>query len=65
MIAIDGVSFSRYVNPTLTTLRQPMEEMGAECVRILVDAIEGRGKVRHVRLKTSCRQGGSVKRLCP
>ena len=38
VIAIDGIEMSDYTVPTLTTLIQPKEAMGAEAVGILVDA---------------------------
>jgi len=60
VIAIDGIRFSHYVVPTLTTLVQPAEELGAGAVQILVNVIEGREKNSHVRVQTTLRQGGTV-----
>lgn len=40
VIGIDGLELSEYTRPTLTTLVQPRERMGAESVRILMDMIE-------------------------
>lgn len=60
VIAIDGIDMSAYTIPTLTTLIQPKEAMGAEAVDILLDMIENRGGNRHVRLDTTLRSGGSV-----
>lgn len=61
VIGIDGLEFSEYTRPTLTTLVQPGERMGAESVRILMDMIEGRGGNRQVMLETELRPGGSVR----
>ena len=61
VIAIDGVEFSEYVCPTLSTLSQPVEAMGSESVRILLDVIEGPSKPQHLRLSTVFREGGSVR----
>lgn len=63
VIAIDGLQISEYVQPTLTTLRQPGVEMGSESVRILLDMIEGRGGNRHVTMDTVFVEGGSVRRV--
>ncbi len=63
VIAIDGLNVSQYVSPTLTTMVQPADEMGRECVRILADILEGRGKNRHVRVETALRDGASVKSI--
>lgn len=61
VIAIDGIEFSGYICPTLTTLCQPVERLGEESVRILVDVIEGRSAPRHLRLPTHLREGSSVR----
>lgn len=60
VIAIDGIDMSLYTIPTLTTLIQPQETMGAQAVEILADILEGRAASRHVRLETTLRPGGSV-----
>ena len=61
VIAIDGLTVSDYIQPTLTTLCQPMREMGQKSVEILLDMIEGRGENRHLTLETKLRRGASVK----
>ena len=61
VIAIDGIEFSAYLCPTLTTLCQPVEKMGEESVRILLDVIEGRSHSQHLRVPTVFREGGSVR----
>ena len=61
MIGIDGLEFSEYTRPTLTTLVQPRERMGAESVRILLDMIEGRGGNGRSCLRPNLRPGASVR----
>lgn len=63
VIAIDGIEVSDYINPSLTTLCQPMEEMGIHSVEILLDMVEGRSGNRHETLPTVLRTGASVRRL--
>lgn len=63
LIAIDGIEVSDYMDPPLTTLCQPMEEMGRHSIRTLLDMIEGRSGNRHEVLPTVLRPGGSVKTL--
>lgn len=63
VIAIDGIEVSGYIDPPLTTLCQPMEEMGRHSAEILLDMIEGHRGNRHETLHTVLRQGGSVKAL--
>ena len=42
VIGYDGIERGKYVDPPLTTVRQPLEAMGREMVNILIDVIEGR-----------------------
>jgi LacI family transcriptional regulator len=37
---VDDIAYSRYLTPTLTTYRQPCEEIAAMAVKILIDRIE-------------------------
>lgn len=63
VIGIDGLTVSEYLNPTLTTMVQPMEELGRESVRLLAEMIQGRGRSCHLSLEASLRPGGSVRAL--
>ncbi len=63
VIAIDGLRMSEYTVPTLTTMVQPVEEMGRESVAILMELLREGGQPRHLRLEARLRQGGSVRRL--
>ena len=63
IIAIDGLTVSEYLTPVLTTMAQPVEEMGRESVRILLDTLENGAPTRHVRLEARLRQGASVRAL--
>ncbi len=63
VIAIDGIEFSNYCVPTLTTLVQPIEALAMKSVEILAALIEKKGLNGHVLLPTSLRQGGSVRQL--
>ncbi len=60
VIAVDGLPLSQYIHPTLTTMCQPSERMGAESVRILLDMIEGRSGNRRLVLESELRGGASV-----
>ena len=63
VIAIDGLRVSEYVNPTLTTMVQPVEDMGRESVQILTDVLEKGAPTRHLRLEARLRPGASEKQL--
>ena len=61
VIAIDGIESSEYMNPVLTTLCQPMERMGDEAVKLVVDIIKGKNNHKHVVLPTELREGESLR----
>lgn len=63
VIAIDGLRVSEYVNPTLTTMVQPAEDMGKQSVQILTDVLEKGAATRHLRLEARLRTGASVKQF--
>ena len=44
VIGFDDIEPAAYINPSLTTIRQPLLEMGKEAVRILLHLIEGKQK---------------------
>lgn len=63
VIAIDGLEISDYIQPQLSTLCQPMNELGQRSVDILLDIIQGIGHHRQETLPTVYRAGASVRRL--
>lgn len=52
VIGFDNVPESALVNPPLTTIAQPLQRMGAEAMRLLIDVIGGVERDPHVRLPT-------------
>ena len=63
VIAIDGLELSEYIEPPLTTLCQPMEEMGRRSAQILLGMLRGHGAHCCEVLPTQLREGGSVQSL--
>src|SRR5690606_39218328 len=47
VVGFDDLASSRYLNPPLTTISQPMREIGERAVRLLLAIIEGAGEVPH------------------
>ena len=41
MVGFDDIVTARYVQPALTTVRAPTEQVGREAVRLLLGAIRG------------------------
>ena len=60
VIAIDGLELSAYIEPPLTTLCQPMEELGRRSAEILLDMVQRKGSHACELLPTTLRRGGSV-----
>ena len=52
VIGFDNVPESALASPPLTTIKQPLQQMGAEALRLLVDLIAGVERDTHVRLPT-------------
>lgn len=48
LIGFDNISLSRLMTPELTTISQPIGEMGKAAVEALIDAVEGKQPVRKV-----------------
>jgi LacI family transcriptional regulator, repressor for deo operon, udp, cdd, tsx, nupC, and nupG len=41
VVGFDDIRFARYFDPPLTTVTQPMREIGEGCVRLLLDVLSG------------------------
>jgi LacI family transcriptional regulator len=44
VVGFDDIQSAAYINPALTTVRQPLTKMGETAARTLLDWIEGRAK---------------------
>ena len=47
LAGFDGVEIGKYVTPSLTTIKQPVEKMALETIHILFDIIEGKSAHQH------------------
>lgn len=63
IIAIDGIEVSEYTEPMLSTLCQPMTEMGRRSAELIVGLIEGSGSNSQILLPTVLREGASMRKL--
>jgi len=52
VIGFDNVPESALASPPLTTIKQPLQQMGAKALRLLVDLIAGVERETHLRLPT-------------
>ncbi len=53
VIGFDNVPESALSDPPLSTVEQPLREMGAAALRLLVDLLAGNDTITHLRLPTS------------
>lgn len=44
----DGIDMANYIVPSLTTIRQPVEEMAKDTIKLLFDIIAGRKEHQHI-----------------
>lgn len=47
VVGFDGLDIAKYYNPSITTIRQPVEEMAEETIKILFDAIDKKTSSQH------------------
>ena len=47
VIGFDGVEMAYYYRPSITTVKQPVEEMALETIRTLFDVIKQKSKHQH------------------
>jgi LacI family transcriptional regulator len=60
VVGYDDIPAAEYQNPPLTTIRQPMQEVGALATRLLIQAIEEPGMAKgEILLKTELIRRGS------
>jgi LacI family transcriptional regulator len=66
VIGVDDIAFAELAEPALTTVRQPLSELGREAVRLLIERIDGReGSPRRVMLPVELIVRGSSPELVP
>ncbi|WP_062079376.1 LacI family DNA-binding transcriptional regulator [Demequina globuliformis] len=62
IMGFDDIPEAGLATPALTTVRQPLQAMGAAAMRMLLDRIEGREHDAHVRLATELIERASCAR---
>lgn len=59
----DGIDVSGYISPSLTTIRQPVEEMAKDTVKLLFDIIAGRKDHQHITYEAELLERESTKEV--
>lgn len=63
VMGFDGIEYASYFHPSITTIKQPQEEIGYKSVEILFDIIKNKKNHRHIVLETELLKKESCKRL--
>ncbi|PAB59689.1 LacI family DNA-binding transcriptional regulator [Anaeromicrobium sediminis] len=63
IIGFDGLEFGEYFHPSITTVKQPREEMGEKSIEILMNLIKGKKEQEHIVLKTELLERESCKKV--
>jgi len=50
LVGFDDIRFARYTDPPLTTVAQPMRQIGEGTVRLLLEILQGQGSPESVTL---------------
>ena len=61
--SFDGIEMASYYNPSLTTMKQPCDEMAKEAMDILMERIDGFGENEHRVFKAQLTVGESVRNI--
>lgn len=52
IVGFDGIEYSKYFHPSITTIRQPAEGIGEKSIKIIFDLIKNKKNHKHIVLKT-------------
>jgi DNA-binding LacI/PurR family transcriptional regulator len=63
VVGFTGDEIARYTLPALTTMRQPIEEMGKAAVDMIMDPSEGYHKSARMLIPASLIEGASVSKI--
>lgn len=63
IIGFDDIEYAKYFHPSITTIRQPAEEMGEKSVDILFSIIKEESENKHIVINTELIKRDSCKRL--
>lgn len=59
----DGLDVAQFYNPSITTIRQPVEEMAEATIHMLLDVIRKKSRSRHIVFEGQLVEGQSVRKI--
>ncbi len=63
VVGFDGLDIAQFYNPSITTIRQPMEEMAEATIQILLDLIRKKSKNKHIVFDGELVEAQSVREI--
>lgn len=63
IVGFDGLDIANYYNPSITTIRQPVEEMAEETIKILFDVIGKKALTQHRKFEGKLVIGQSTRSI--
>lgn len=63
VVGFDGLNFAHFYQPSITTLRQPVEEMAKAIMEVLFDLIRKKSKKQHIVFEGELLEAQSVQKL--
>lgn len=63
VVGFDGMDYSLYFHPSITTIVQPVEEMGKKSIELLFDLLKNKKEHQHIILETVLQERESCKKL--
>jgi LacI family transcriptional regulator len=63
VVGFDGIDYSMYFHPSITTVVQPVEEMGKKSIDLLFDLLKNKKNHQHIILETELQERESCKKL--
>lgn len=63
VVGFDGLDIAQFYNPSITTLKQPMEEMAQATIQILLDLIRKKSKNKHLVFEGELVEAQSVREI--
>lgn len=63
IVGFDGIEYSEFYHPSITTVKQPVVQMGHKSIEILFNLIEGRRENQHMVFETKLLERESCKKI--
>ena len=63
VVGFDGIDYSKYFHPSITTVMQPVEQMGEKSIDLLFDLIRNKKEHEHIVFETELLERESCKKI--